>query len=257
MPGCGDAAHGRPFRSHATGARRGSRRSHPAPVRGGDQRGICRDARAHDLGAERRAAGPGRAQSNPHPRDRAAGGNSGLGRSAAGDDRQAAVRILPVSHQPRAGLHLHVSADGIGSSRMPAVDAVGHFRPLRALGCFGDAGTDRELRSRARGRGARHGGADLEYLCRRLRGPAADSARACDHARLGRLFRPARAHRERPRLRASAHDMRVRVDRARELLDRRHPPEKNGTGYRMGRRMLLILGALVAATIYFRLRPGA
>jgi hypothetical protein len=25
----------------------------------------------------------------------------------------------------------------------------------------------------------------------------------------------------------------------------------------MGRRVLLILGALVAATIYFRLRPGA
>jgi len=48
--------------------------------------------------------------------------------------------------------------------------------------------------------------------------------RACDHARLGRLFRRARAHRERPRLRASAHNMRVRADRARELLDRRHPP---------------------------------
>jgi hypothetical protein len=35
------------------------------------------------------------------------------------------------------------------------------------------------------------------------------------------------------------------------------PRQENGTGYRMGRRMLLILGALVAATIYFRLRPGA
>jgi len=35
------------------------------------------------------------------------------------------------------------------------------------------------------------------------------------------------------------------------------PRQENGTGYRMGRRIFLILGALVAATIYFRLRPGA
>jgi hypothetical protein len=35
------------------------------------------------------------------------------------------------------------------------------------------------------------------------------------------------------------------------------PRQENGTGHRMGRRVLLILGALVAATIYFRLRPGA
>ena len=50
------------FRRRTTGAGRGARRSYPALVRGGDQRRICRDTRAHGVGAERHAAESGRAR---------------------------------------------------------------------------------------------------------------------------------------------------------------------------------------------------
>ena len=52
-------------------------------------------------------------------------------------------------------------------------------------------------------------------------GAAARRARTRDHAGVERLFRPARDHRKRARLRPHPHDLRVRADRAGGLLDRR------------------------------------
>ena len=66
----------------------------------------------------------------------------------------------------------------------------------------------------------------LECLCRRLCRQRAGLARTCDHAGLGRLFRPAGRGRGRTRLRAHPHDMRVRTHWPRGLLDGRDLPDR-------------------------------
>src|SRR5262245_3075757 len=75
-----------------------------------------------------------------------------LGRPSLVDEVHAAVRFLALSHQYRAGLHLHVSFDGVGASGLRALDAGDHFFPARGLRRAHDPGGRRKLRSRARRR---------------------------------------------------------------------------------------------------------